>query len=561
MPHSDPHRTPTAAPWWRTAVIYQIYIRSFADGNGDGMGDIAGLRSRLPYLAELGADAVWINPWYPSPMADGGYDVADYRGIDPSFGTVTEAEEMIAEAHALGIRVVLDLVPNHTSHEHPWFTEALTAPPGSAARERYIFRDGRGPDGSRPPNDWRSRFGGRAWTRTTNADGSPGQWYLHLFAPEQPDLNWACQEVREEFESILRFWLDRGVDGFRIDVAHGLDKHPDLPDIGLPEEAVFGPDPRTADHPHWDRDGVHGIYRSWRAIADGYAGDRLFVAEAHVRDERLAGYLRPDELHTAFNFSYLRSPWEPAALREVIDSSLGALDPLGVPSTWVLSNHDVPRHVTRYGRSDTAVGSDETVTPTTDLALGTRRARAAALLMLALPGSAYLYQGEELGLWEVEDLPEELLQDPKWERSGHTVRGRDGCRVPLPWSGSAPPFGFGPPGSAPWLPQPAAWRELTAQAQSGAPGSMLELYRAALRLRREQPGFAGRPLRWLDAPKGALVFGRGPNLRCAVNFSSTPLPLPADCGVLLASDRIEDGHLPGDTAVWLWRSGRGQVPS
>ncbi|RMI46209.1 glycoside hydrolase family 13 protein [Streptomyces triticirhizae] len=545
----------SAAPWWADAVIYQVYIRSFADGNGDGIGDIAGLRARLPYLQELGVDALWINPWYPSPMADGGYDVADYRAIEPAFGTLAEAEELIAEAHTFGMRVVLDIVPNHTSDQHPWFREALTAAPGSPERERYVFRDGRGTDGDQPPNDWRSRFGGPAWTRITEPDGSPGQWYLHLFASQQPDLNWANREVRDEFESILRFWFDRGVDGFRIDVAHGLVKDPALPDLGIPADALFEHERHREHHPHWDQDGVHEIYQEWRKIADSYAGDRVFVAEAHVRDDRLANYLRPDELHTAFNFPYLKCSWEPKAMREVIDRGVTALAEVGAPPTWVLSNHDVPRHVTRYGRSDTSTHEHDTAGGGTDLELGTRRARAAALLTLALPGGAYVYQGEELGLWEVEDLPEEVLADPTWERSGHTVRGRDGCRVPLPWSGLDGPFGFGPKGTKPWLPQPAEWKSLTAQAQSGIPWSMLELYRSALRLRREQPGFGSGTLRWLTTPEGVLAFERSPVLRCAVNFSGEPYPLPKNWGVLLASERLTNGHLPPDTTVWLWGGG------
>ncbi|RKN05334.1 glycoside hydrolase family 13 protein [Streptomyces radicis] len=545
----------TAAPWWRTAVVYQVYIRSFADGNGDGIGDIAGLRARMPYLRELGVDAVWINPWYPSPMADGGYDVSDYRGIDPSFGTLAEAEEMIAEAHALGIRVVLDIVPNHTSDQHRWFAEALASAPGSPERERYVFRDGKGPDGSSPPNDWRSRFGGRAWTRITEPDGTPGQWYLHLFAAEQPDLNWNSREVRAEFESILRFWFDRGVDGFRVDVAHGLVKKPGLPDIGLPDDALFDEERRRPDHPHWDVESVHEIYQTWRKIADSYADERVFVAEAHVHEDRLPLYVRQDELHTAFNFPFLKAPWEAKELRAVIDQSICALTPVGAPPTWVLSNHDVPRHVTRYGRDCTRTLEHDVRPGPSDRALGTRRARAAALLTMALPGSAYVYQGEELGLWEVEDLPDESLQDPTWRRSGHTVRGRDGCRVPLPWSGMDAPFGFGPKGSEPWLPQPAEWAGASAQAQSGTPGSMLELYRTALRLRQEQPGFRGESLTWLDTPDGVLGFERSPVLRCLVNFSADPLPLPRNWGVLLASDRIPNGTLPVDTTVWLWGGG------
>ncbi|MCF6525881.1 glycoside hydrolase family 13 protein [Streptomyces sp. JJ36] len=560
MPRTSAPESPDAATtaWWRRAVIYQVYIRSFADGNGDGVGDIAGLRGRLPYLRDLGVDALWINPWYPSPMADGGYDVADYRDIDPAFGTLAEAEAMIRDAHAHGLRVILDIVPNHTSDRHAWFTEALDAAPGSAARARYVFRDGRGPDGSQPPNDWRSCFGGPAWTRITEPDGSPGQWYLHLFAPEQPDLNWDDPEVRAEFESILRFWFDRGVDGFRIDVAHGLSKAPGLPDLGLAEHLVFAPDDDREDHPHWDQDAVHEIYRGWRRVADAYDGDRAFVAEAHVPDARLPRYLRPDELHTAFNFPYLRASWSADGLRDVIDRSIAAHATVGAPATWVLSNHDVVRHVTRYGREDTSETPNHPgPPPPTDLELGSRRARAAALLMLALPGGAYVYQGEELGLWEVEDIPEELLQDPTWERSGRTVRGRDGCRVPLPWSGSAPPFGFGPDDSTPWLPQPPEWKGHTAQAQTGAMDSTLELYRAALRLRREDPGFTGEELRWRDAPEGVLHFTRGAGVHCVANLSGEPYPLPEGAEVLLPSAPLDGTRLAPDAAVWLRLPGHG----
>ncbi|WP_086809614.1 glycoside hydrolase family 13 protein, partial [Streptomyces reticuliscabiei] len=377
--------------WWRSAVIYQVYIRSFADADGDGTGDIAGLRSRLHHLSDLGVDAIWINPWYPSPLADGGYDVSDYRDIHPAFGTLDEARQLIAEAHRLGLRVLLDIVPNHTSDQHAWFQQALSADPGSQERARYIFRDGKGEDGSLPPNDWHAAFGGPAWTRTPD-----GQWYLHLFAPEQPDLNWRHPEVRSEFESILRFWFDLGVDGFRIDVAHGMDKDPGLPDLGLTEFSVMTAEGQN-DHPHWDREGVHDIFRSWRTVADSYPRRRVFVAEAHVRPGRLTDYLRPDELHTAFNFDFLRCPPEAERLREVIDRTLTDLATAGAPATWVLSNHDEPRHVTRYGRTNTASAMPprDRIQPF-DLALGTRRARAAVLLMLALPGGAYIYQGEEL---------------------------------------------------------------------------------------------------------------------------------------------------------------------
>lgn len=531
--------------WWRDAVIYQVYIRSFADGNGDGIGDIGGIRARLPYLRKLGVDALWITPWYPSPMADGGYDVADYRDIDPCFGTLAEAEALITEIHEQGMRLVIDLVPNHTSDRHPWFRAALTAGRGSPERARYLFRDGA--PGGGPPNNWKSVFGGPAWTRVAD-----GQWYLHLFDSTQPDLDWTHPEVRAEFEAILRFWLDRGVDGFRIDVAHGLAKHPGLPDIPADHEDVMEP-PDRPRHPHWDRDEVHEIYRGWRKISDSYGADRIFVAEAWVaRPERLACYVRPDELHTAFNFDFLRCSWDADALRAVIDRTTTALDAVGAPPTWVLSNHDITRHVTRYGRTCTRGEGPQHQSPAPlDRALGLRRARAALLLMLALPGGVYLYQGEELGLEEVEDLPEEALQDPTWQRSGHMVRGRDGCRVPLPWRGSRPPFGFAPGDTRPWLPQPRHWAAHTVERQESDPDSMLALYRAALRLRAEHPALGEGPWSWAPAPPGVLALRRPPDLLCLVNISGPPLPLPEHARVLLAGDPPADHTLPADSAVWL----------
>ena len=541
-------------PWWRDAVVYQIYIRSFADGDGDGIGDIAGIRSRLPYLRDLGIDAIWINPWYPSPMVDGGYDVADYRAIDPLFGSMDDALALIDDAHDHGIRVLLDIVPNHTSDQHPWFQAALASPPGSPERERYVFRDGKGHGGEQPPTDWPSVFGGPAWTRVTEPDGRPGQWYLHLFAPEQPDLDWTEPEVAAEFESILRFWYERGADGFRIDVAHGLVKDPEFPDLR-------GRSPKSLIHPgpYWDQDGVHDVYRRWRSIADEF-GERPFVAEVFVPSaERLARYLRPDELHTAFDFRFLHAGWNATALRTAIDDNLRSLAPVGAPATWVLSNHDQARHVTRLGRAsareargmEVAV-ADVSTADTVDLDLGRRRARAALLLTLALPGTVYLYQGEELGLEEVDDLPEELLQDPTWLRSGHTIRGRDGARVPLPWSGAAPPFGFGPDGSAPWLPQPASWRERTVEAESEDPGSFLELYRTALRLRRQHLGFRGDGMAWLPGPDDVLRFDRPGGLEVIVNLGSRPIELPSGRPVLLESEPFPDGgELPPDAAVWL----------
>jgi alpha-glucosidase len=542
--------TPVSTAWWRRAVVYQVYIRSFADGDGDGSGDITGIRSRLPYLRDLGVDAVWITPWYPSPMADGGYDVADYRGVDPRFGSIDGAGALVREAHDLGLRVILDIVPNHTSSAHPWFVEALAAGPGSAARARYVFRDGRGADGSEPPTGWGSVFGGGAWTRVTEADGRPGQWYLHLFAAEQPDLEWDNPEVRAEFEDILRTWFDRGVDGFRIDVASGLVKDHASPEPPPPEPGV--PSYLVAGDPLSDQEGVHEIYRAWRRVADASAPPRILLGEVHASSPaRVARYLHPDELHGAFNFHFLRSPWEAARLRAVIDETLATHAAVGAAPTWVLSNHDETRHVTRYGRPFTGIRDrlHDDGQPV-DEALGTRRARAAVLLLLGLPGSAYLYQGEELGLPEVEDLPEAALRDPVWTRSGHTIRGRDGCRVPLPWSGSAPPFGFGPPGSTPWLPQPTSWAARSVDAQAGDPGSMLSLYRQALGLRNGHPGLAGEAFAWLPAPERVLLFERAAGLRCAVNLSGAPFPLPATRATLLRSDSGDPDLLPPDAAAW-----------
>jgi alpha-glucosidase len=548
--------TPGATPWWRSAVIYQVYIRSFADGDGDGIGDIAGLRARLSHLADLGVDALWITPWYPSPMKDGGYDVADYRAIEPLFGTLAGGRQLIGEAHGLGLRVLLDLVPNHVSDQHPWFREALAATPGSSSRARFIFRDGRGPGGAEPPNNWRSNFGGPAWTRVVEPDGRPGQWYLHLFTPAQPDLDWTDQEVRDEFAAIMRFWFELGVDGFRIDVAHGLAKAPGLPDFG----ALAWPPPpgEQVDHPHWDRDEVHEIYRQWRALGDAYDEPRVFVAEAWVPGaERLARYVRADELHTAFNFDFLLTPWEAGAMRDSIVAALRAHEAVGAAPTWVLSNHDTVREVSRYARPQGMKALrrlGDLLDLPTDLAAGRRRARAAALLMLALPGGAYVYQGEELGLAEVEDLPDEVLQDPTWSQSGHTDRGRDGCRVPLPWSGLEPPFGFSPPDATapPWLPQPAEWRGQSVEAQTGDEDSTLELYRHALRIRRTHAALGDGTLSWLTAPAGVLAFTREPGFTCVVNLAADPVSPPTAGKRLISSGPLDaHGRIPGDTAAWF----------
>ncbi len=543
-----------AVPWWHTAVVYQVYIRSFLDSDGDGTGDITGLRERLGHLAALGVDALWINPWYPSPQVDAGYDVADYRAVDPAYGDLAQAEQLVAEAHAAGLAVLLDIVPNHTSDQHAWFRAALAG--DDRARARYVFRPGRGAGGDEPPNDWTSTFGGQAWTRTSDpATGSPGEWYLHLFAPEQPDLDWTHPEVVAEFEDVLRFWFDRQVDGFRVDVAHGLVKAEGLPDAGSRERGAHHLEP----HPAWDQDGVHEVYRGWRRVADSYDPPRVFVAEAWVpSNERLARYLRSDELHTAFQFDLVRAPFRAEALRSVVEDALAAADQVGAPSTWVLSNHDVVRQVTRYARSqpDQLVESDEErarwAQEEPDVDLGRRRARAAAMLMLALPGSAYVYQGEELGLPEVEAIPDDRRQDPVWRQSGHRDVGRDGCRVPLPWAGDAPPYGFSPDRAAtgPWLPQPEGWGPLTAASQGSDPTSVLALYRDALRVRREHLVTAPAEVGWVDAPAGVLAFARGP-WQCWVNTGTTEVALP-DGDVALCSDPgAPPGRLPAAAAAWV----------
>jgi alpha-glucosidase len=527
------------SPWWRDAAIYQIYPRSFADHNGDGVGDLAGVRARLGYLRDLGIDAIWFGPWFPSPMADAGYDVADYRDIDPAFGTLAEAEALIAQAHASGIRIIVDLVPNHTSTAHRWFQRALVEGPGSPARDLFWFRAGRGERGELPPNDWGSVFGGPAWTRIHD-----GQWYLHLFDPGQPDFNWENRLVREEFEDILRFWFDRGVDGIRIDSAAMVVKDPDLPDYdpGAP------PDP----HPWNDRDEIHELYRSWRRIADSYRQPRALIGEVWLADPaRFARYLRPDELHAAVNFDLLGCSWDAKALRGCVEETLATHATVGAPATWVLSNHDVTRHVTRYGRADT--GFDAALRAArhrvpTDLALGTRRARSAALLTCALPGSVYIYQGEELGLPEVEDLAAEARRDPFFLRTKGADPGRDGCRVPLPWSGSRPPYGFGGPG---WLPQPTDWARWTVEAQDADPDSTLWLYRHALAIRRAEPALRGGPMVWLETPPDVLAFSRGECFTCAVNLSGAPVALPPHESVLLMSGPLIAGLLPPDTSVWL----------
>ncbi|MCM6763601.1 glycoside hydrolase family 13 protein [Rathayibacter sp. ZW T2_19] len=554
---TDSPSTP-GAEWWRTAVIYQIYPRSFADADGDGIGDLPGIAGRLDSLAELGVDAIWLSPFMTSPQKDAGYDVADYCDVDPLFGTLADFDAMLARAHALGIRIIVDLVPNHSSSAHRWFQEALAAPAGSAERARYLFRDGRGETGELPPNNWESVFGGPAWTRVTEPDGTAGQWYLHLFDTTQPDFDWTNEWVRERFREVLRFWLDRGVDGFRVDVAHGMIKAEGLPDYTPPADSgsmggvapADDPDPETA--PYWAQDGVHEIYRDWHELLAEYPADRVLCAEAWVQPlPKLARWVRPDEMHQAFNFAYLETPWAGPALREIIDSSLTAFAAVGAPSTWVLSNHDVVRHASRlaltadnpqgYGIGPKSAGLPDPV-------LGLRRARAATALMLALPGSAYIYQGEELGLPEAIDLPDASRQDPTWFRTKGERYGRDGCRVPLPWEADAPAYGFSPTGDS-WLPQPGDWAPLARDAQRGVDGSTYELYRALLAERRASRLGEGT-IEWLEGwPEEVVAFRTG-SLTVIANTGAEPVDLPAGA-IVLASEALTGPVLPGDTTVWL----------
>ncbi|MFI5840218.1 glycoside hydrolase family 13 protein [Catenuloplanes sp. NPDC051500] len=545
--------THKGSEWWRHAVIYQVYPRSWADSDGDGLGDLPGITGRLDHLVELGVDALWLSPFYPSPQADAGYDVADYRNVDPIFGQLEDADKLIGEAHSRGLKLIVDLVPNHTSSAHVWFQEALKAGKGSPARNRYVFRDGKGANGEEPPNDWSAVFGGSAWQRITEPDGTPGQWYLHLFDPAQPDLNWDNPEIRADFVTTLRFWLDRGVDGFRVDVAHGLIKQRDLANWEYPIHGATGDGVEGRRAPMWDQDEVHEVYRQWRAVLDEYEGERILVAEAWVQPaERLAAYVRPDEMHQAFNFEYLEAHWTAADQQSVITRSLAANGSVGAPTTWVLSNHDVLRHASRLGlpigtpRPD-GIGIGD---PQPDPVLGLRRGRAATLLMLSLPGGAYLYQGEELGLPEHMTMPDEARQDPTWERSSHARRGRDGCRVPIPWEADAPSYGFGPT-DASWLPQPELWAEYALDRQRGVAGSTYELYRETLRRRREL-GLGSGELTWHETTGETVLSFTNGGVRVLTNFGPDDVSLPDGAEVILTSQPLETpGVVPSDVTVWL----------
>jgi alpha-glucosidase len=552
------HESSTSAEWWRRSVIYQIYPRSFRDTTSNGIGDLPGITAELHHVADLGVDAVWLSPFFASPQKDAGYDVSDYRAVDPIFGNLQDFDDLITEANRLEVKILVDLVPNHCSDEHALFRQALVSPKGSAAREFFIFRDGRGEDGQLPPNNWLSHFGGSAWTRITEPDGTKGQYYLHLFDSSQPDFNWDNPAVGDEFESVLRFWLDRGAGGFRVDVAHALVKAPGLPDWNGRADGADSPGYPFADAPMFGQSAVHDVYRRWRAVCEEYDGERVLCAEANVHPiEAMADWVRPDEMHQSFNFPFLHTGWDGKALKAIITRSLKAFDAVGAPTTWVLSNHDVPRHATRLGavapspRDGDGLGPDDTQP---DLHLGLARARAATLFMLGLPGGAYLYQGEELGLGDNTMLDPEYRQDPSFARTNGERLGRDGCRVPLPWDSSSASLGFSD-SEASWLPQPHEWASLTREAQTGDPHSTLNFYKDALRLRSAHQLGLG-DLNWLEDTNTSSLLGfENSEILVVLNLGTEPVVLPTG-EVLLASssnalDAATSALLNPNSAVWI----------
>ena len=538
------HDAVAGAEWWRSGVIYQIYPRSFADSNGDGMGDLVGITKHLGDIADLGVDAVWLSPFYPSPQKDAGYDVSDYKGVDPLFGSLADFDALVDRAHELNLRVMIDLVPNHTSDQHQWFQEALVSPVGSATRNYYHFKEGKGVNGELPPNNWQSMFGGPAWTRLKD-----GYWYLHLFDSSQPDLNWENPAVHREFEAILRFWLDRGIDGFRVDQPHAMAKAEGLPDHPYVETAGAGFVEGQADPPMWFQDSVHEIFRSWRNILESYPGDRAMCGEAYVLPlSKMALWVRPDEFHQTFNFRFLDAGWDKQALVSAINESFAAFDAVGAPSTWVLNNHDVIRHVSRFGGDFGRTTASDGIGPDAvqpDNALGLVKARAATLFMLGLPGASYLYQGEELGLPEHTTLEAKFRQDPTFFRTSGKRVGRDGARVPLPWLKGGTTNGFTSAETA-WLPQPENFAELSRDQQT-ASDSTLGMYKAALKLRSEL-GLGQGSFSWVS--DDTVLSYQNQDVLVIHNFGDSPVSL-SEGEVLIASAPLGSGKLPANVTAWL----------
>jgi alpha-glucosidase len=534
--------------WWRNAAVYQVYPRSFFDGNGDSLGDLSGVREKLPYLSSLGVDALWLSPFYLSPQHDSGYDVANPRDVDPMYGSLADIRELVEQAHNHGLRIMVDIVPNHFSEEHPWFQQALNSPPGSRERARFHFLDS---EGDEPPNNWVSMFGGPAWTQTTNPDGSPGQWYLHVFDSSQPDLNWTHPDVASDWITTLKFWLDMGVDGFRVDVAHGLAKdmtYADLPDpVGLTEALRFDLDDGSpeaaqrreliANSGFFDRDELQEIYATWRSILDSYPGDRMTVAEAWVPPHRIGRYVSPTSLHQIFGFDFLVVAWNAVVMQRTITQGINAVAQVGAPPTWALSNHDSPRVASRLGGG----------------ALGLNRARALAMVAHALPGGIYIYQGEELGLPDAE-LPDSARQDPVFFRTQGKQKGRDAARVPLPWSGNTPPYAFTESEKPTWLPQPIGWGSVTVEAEDADPTSTLNLYRTLVRDRKKLSG----AVTFIDSgDSNVMIFARNEGFHCIINTGMNPYQLSnrfPRCEVMVSSDmQLGDKNkvLPPNCAVWF----------
>ncbi|MEO0027430.1 MAG: hypothetical protein RL716_761 [Actinomycetota bacterium] len=552
------------AEWWRSSVIYQIYPRSFADGNGDGMGDLKGITDRIPALAALGIDAIWCSPFFKSPQKDAGYDVSDYKDIDPLFGNLVDFDNLVSACRKFGIKVIVDLVPNHSSDQHELFQAALKAPEGSPERGMYIFRDGKGKNGDLPPNNWPSVFGGNAWTRITNPDGTPGQWYLHIFDSTQPDFDWTNPAVLDMFDDVLRFWLDRGAAGFRIDVAHGMMKRVGLPDTkvidttmgGAKTEAEMTLEELEEMNPYWGQPEVHPVIRRWREVVDEY-DDRLMAAEAWIMPlSRMAQWVRPDEYHQAFNFGFLECPWDKASLHKVVTESLKEFGAVGAPSTWVLSNHDVIRHATRFAyEPGTLPPQGDGIGPEfaqPDEALGLRRARAASAFMFALPGGAYMYQGEELGLPEHTSLGGAYRQDPTFFRTNGERVGRDGCRVPLPWESKVNESnGFSTTGES-WLPQPSSYARYARDLQEGVAGSTLELYKRMLKVRKELSLGAGN-FKWAPEYQDESTLAYINNgVLVLSNIGGEPVVIPAgEILVTTQHDLTIEGELEHDQTVWI----------
>ncbi|CAI3793846.1 alpha-amylase family glycosyl hydrolase [Pseudarthrobacter sp. MM222] len=537
----------SAAQWWQSAVIYEVYPRSFADGDGDGVGDLAGLIARLPYIAALGVDGIWMTPFQPSPQLDQGYDVTDYCGVDPLFGTMEQFDTLLELAHSLGLKILLDVVPNHCSSEHPLFQAALAASPGSPERDMFHFVPGRvlesddGGSGSAiddvPPNNWQSVFGGRAWSRANPESERDTAWYLHLFSAGQPDWNWRNPAVGDYFDGVLRFWFDKGVDGLRIDVAHALFKAEGLPDSPSTGGVVDGlrSNPQVSD-----QEEVHEVYRRWRNLAEKYQPHRLLVGEVNLEPARAARYTRADEMQQAFAFAFVKLGWDPAAWAAVGNDLETARQLHGATPTWALENHDIVRSATRFGGGE----------------LGSARSRAALVALLGLPGPAYLYQGQELGLPEV-DVPVQARVDPMWARGGVC---RDGARVPLPWTEDAAlnhGFSLSEPAAEPWLPQPAGWGAHAIELQQRDPESTLALVTKALEMRRLlwknevfAPNDGGT---WRVEPGNLLICARSADFFVAVAMGTEPVQLPAGTVLLSAEPLAEAGWLQPNNAVWVLR--------